>query len=316
MARRFGTTSNYAARSEALMRSVTLTACARQARARGPRGQVGGRVGRRRHLPVRPHGAARRGLLDRHAAADGHPARCTSATCSATRTPTRSPATSACAGSRSSTRWAGTTTACPPSAGCRTTSACGATRRCRTTRTSRRRAEAARKQAIADLPAQLRRAVRPAHGRGRAEVRGAVAPPRPVGRLVADLHDRSASDAQRISQRAFLRNLARGEAYQAEAPTLWDVDFRTAVAQAELEDREQPGAYHRSRSAGVDGGDASSSRRRGPSCSPRASRWSRTPTTSATSRCSARGAHPAVRRARCRCARTTWPTPRRAPASR
>jgi valyl-tRNA synthetase len=30
-----------------------------------------------------------------------------------------------------------------------------------------------------------------------------------------------------------------------EAPTLWDVDFKTAVAQAELEDREQPGAYHR-----------------------------------------------------------------------
>ncbi len=51
--------------------------------------------------------------------------------------------------------------------------------------------------------------------------------------------------AQRVAQRAFLRNLARGEAYQAEAPTLWDVDFRTAVAQAELEDRDQPGAYHR-----------------------------------------------------------------------
>ncbi|PKV90688.1 valyl-tRNA synthetase [Amycolatopsis echigonensis] len=47
-----------------------------------------------------------------------------------------------------------------------------------------------------------------------------------------------------ISQRAFLRNLARGEAYQSEAPTLWDVTFRTAVAQAELEDRERQGAYH------------------------------------------------------------------------
>jgi len=50
--------------------------------------------------------------------------------------------------------------------------------------------------------------------------------------------------ARRVSQRMFLRNLARGEAYQAEAPTLWDVDFRTAVAQAELEDRPTPGAYH------------------------------------------------------------------------
>ncbi|MGO2654963.1 MAG: valine--tRNA ligase [Pseudoclavibacter sp.] len=46
------------------------------------------------------------------------------------------------------------------------------------------------------------------------------------------------------SQRAFLRNVARGEAYQADAPTLWDVTFRTAVAQAELEDRERDGAYH------------------------------------------------------------------------
>ncbi|TYB43034.1 valine--tRNA ligase [Actinomadura chibensis] len=49
------------------------------------------------------------------------------------------------------------------------------------------------------------------------------------------------------SQRAFLRNLARGEAYVSEAPTLWDVTFRTAVAQAELEDRDQPGAFHRIR---------------------------------------------------------------------
>jgi len=55
-----------------------------------------------------------------------------------------------------------------------------------------------------------------------------------------------------VSQLAFLRNLKRGEAYQLEAPTLWDVDFRTAVAQAELEDREQPGAYHRIRFARAD----------------------------------------------------------------
>ena len=50
---------------------------------------------------------------------------------------------------------------------------------------------------------------------------------------------------QRVAQRAFLENLARGEAYQIEAPSLWDVTFGTAVAQAELEDRERPGAYHR-----------------------------------------------------------------------
>ena len=53
------------------------------------------------------------------------------------------------------------------------------------------------------------------------------------------------SSAQKVSQQAFLNNLGRGEAYTAMAPTLWDVTFRTAVAQAELEDREMPGAYHR-----------------------------------------------------------------------
>src|SRR4029079_12831435 len=47
------------------------------------------------------------------------------------------------------------------------------------------------------------------------------------------------------AQRAFLRNLARGEAYQAEAPGLWDVTYQTAVAQAELEAREYPGHFHR-----------------------------------------------------------------------
>ena len=57
-------------------------------------------------------------------------------------------------------------------------------------------------------------------------------------------------DAQKVSQQAFLNNLARGEAYQAMAPTLWDVTFRTAVAQAELEDKDMPGAYHR---VGFDG---------------------------------------------------------------
>ena len=53
--------------------------------------------------------------------------------------------------------------------------------------------------------------------------------------------------ARRASQRGFLRMLARGEAYQAEAPTLWDVTFRTAVAQAEVEDREIPGVAVRVR---------------------------------------------------------------------
>ncbi|WP_241961081.1 valine--tRNA ligase [Homoserinimonas hongtaonis] len=64
-----------------------------------------------------------------------------------------------------------------------------------------------------------------------------------------------APESQAVAQRAFLRNLARGEAYQADAPTLWDVTFRTAVAQAELEDKEQPGAYHRLAFHAPDGTD-------------------------------------------------------------
>jgi valyl-tRNA synthetase len=53
------------------------------------------------------------------------------------------------------------------------------------------------------------------------------------------------ASTQAISQRGFLAMLARGEAYSSEAPTLWDIDFRTAVSQAELEDRERPANYHR-----------------------------------------------------------------------
>jgi valyl-tRNA synthetase len=62
-------------------------------------------------------------------------------------------------------------------------------------------------------------------------------------RTYATIDDRS----RRTSQRMFLRNLARGEAYSSEAPTMWDVEFQTAVAQAEMEDREQDGAYYRLR---------------------------------------------------------------------
>jgi valyl-tRNA synthetase len=63
-----------------------------------------------------------------------------------------------------------------------------------------------------------------------------------------------ARKSQRVSQIMFLRLLHKNLAYQLEAPTLWDVDFRTAVAQAELEDREQPGAYHRVQFHRADGG--------------------------------------------------------------
>ncbi|MFT7602435.1 MAG: valyl-tRNA synthetase, partial [Acidimicrobiales bacterium] len=69
--------------------------------------------------------------------------------------------------------------------------------------------------------------------------------------LYATIDERS----RRASQRAFLRNLDRGEAYQQEAPSLWDVTFQTAVAQAELEDRDRAGAYHTLRFSLPDGAD-------------------------------------------------------------
>jgi valyl-tRNA synthetase len=59
--------------------------------------------------------------------------------------------------------------------------------------------------------------------------------------------------SRRVSQRAFLRLLDRGQAYQAEAPTMWDVSFQTAVAQAEIEDREVDGTYSRLRFDLADG---------------------------------------------------------------
>ena len=127
---------------------------------------------------------------------------------------------------------------------------------------------------------------------------------------------RTISETSRATaQRMFLHNLARGEAYAQEAPTLWDVTFRTAVAQAELEDRERPGRLPpdrllRPRRA------RSSSRPPGPSCCPPASRWSPTPTTSATSRCSARRCGRRCSTSRCPWSRTASPSRTRARASR
>jgi valyl-tRNA synthetase len=59
---------------------------------------------------------------------------------------------------------------------------------------------------------------------------------------------------RRLSQLSFIRLFERGEVYQATTPTMWDVDFRTAVAQAEVEDRDLRSAFYRVR-FGVAGGD-------------------------------------------------------------
>ena len=59
--------------------------------------------------------------------------------------------------------------------------------------------------------------------------------------LSVDWHLRYATSnahCRRLSQRAFLDLVRRGDAYSADAPTMWDIDFETAIAQAETEDRE------------------------------------------------------------------------------
>ena len=133
---------------------------------------------------------------------------------------------------------------------------------------------------------------------------------RPVGRLVADATRRSATRPARIAQRAFLRNLARGEAYQAEAPTLWDVDVphrgRAGRARGPRAARRLP--PHRVPPAPTATADrhrdhpARAARRR-------ASRSSPTPTTSATSRCSARRCARRCSASRCRSSRTALADP-------
>jgi valyl-tRNA synthetase len=49
---------------------------------------------------------------------------------------------------------------------------------------------------------------------------------------------------RRTSQLSFLDLLEKDEIYQAERPVMWDVDFQTAIAQAEVIDKELPSAYH------------------------------------------------------------------------
>ncbi len=48
---------------------------------------------------------------------------------------------------------------------------------------------------------------------------------------------------RRIAQYSFLDLWRKGHVESRHAPTLWDVDFQCAIAQAELEDRSIPGAY-------------------------------------------------------------------------
>ncbi len=59
---------------------------------------------------------------------------------------------------------------------------------------------------------------------------------------------------RKLAQYSFLDLFQKGHIYNVDAPTMWDVDFQTAVAQAEVEDRPLQGAFH-DIAFGIEGSD-------------------------------------------------------------
>ncbi|MBN8614842.1 MAG: valine--tRNA ligase [Deltaproteobacteria bacterium] len=59
-----------------------------------------------------------------------------------------------------------------------------------------------------------------------------------------------------IAQLSFLDLVEKKQLYNVDAPTMWDVDFQTALASADLVDVEKPGAFHHVKFA-VEGTDES-----------------------------------------------------------
>ena len=62
---------------------------------------------------------------------------------------------------------------------------------------------------------------------------------------------------RKISQASFIDMVEKGQVYNTDAPTMWDIDFRTAVAQAEVDDKQRPGLMHDLRFGLEDGGEFS-----------------------------------------------------------
>ena len=87
-----------------------------------------------------------------------------------------------------------------------------------------------------------------ARRRGREGVRAPVAHARAVGGLEPDLRHHRRHVATHVAALPSSTHAARpAMSTRPKRPTQWDVDFQTAVSQAEMEDRELPGAYHRLR---------------------------------------------------------------------
>ena len=168
----------------------------------------------------------------------------------------------------------------------------------------------------ADLPAQLRRAVRAADRRRRAGLRGAVAAARAVGGLVADVHDDRPDGPGHLASGRSCATWPAARRTRRRRRRCGTSASRTAVAQAELEDRERPGAYHRLRFTGPDGREVLIDTTRPellPACvalvcHPDDERYA--------DLVGGDGAHARCSTSRCRCTRIRWPTRPRAPASR
>src|SRR5262249_51778507 len=74
--------------------------------------------------------------------------------------------------------------------------------------------------------------------------------------LSIDWHEEYSTIDERcrhLAQLSFRDLWEKGHLYSVEAPTMWDPDFQTAVAQAEVEDRPTRGAFH-DIAFGVEGG--------------------------------------------------------------
>jgi valyl-tRNA synthetase len=118
-----------------------------------------------------------------------------------------------------------------------------------------------------------------------------------------------------LAQLSFRDLWEKGHVYSVEAPTMWDVDFQTAVAQAEVEDRPTRGAFHHI-AFGVEGREAGFTIA---TTRPELLAACVGVTAHLDARATGRSSgHAPSRRSsasRCRSSRASWPIPRRAPAS-
>ncbi len=122
---------------------------------------------------------------------------------------------------------------------------------------------------------------------------------------------RRSATTRRVSQRAFLRNLAPGRGVPGGgADAVGRRPSRPRSRRPSSRTASRPARSTGSPSTGRSGRPTGRSGSRPParSCCPPAWRWSRTPTTRATSSCSARRCDAASSASRCRCSRTRWPS--------